>query len=63
MAWVVIVIIVIVLIIIANGVRIINQYERGVILRLGKVRAEVKQPGCACSSLSSTRCARSVCRS
>jgi regulator of protease activity HflC (stomatin/prohibitin superfamily) len=45
MAALVIVIIVIVLIIIANGVRIINQYERGVVLRLGKVRPEVKQPG------------------
>jgi regulator of protease activity HflC (stomatin/prohibitin superfamily) len=40
-----IVIIVIVLIIIANGVRIINQYERGVVFRLGKVRPGVKQPG------------------
>ncbi len=45
MAVLAIVIIVIILIIIANGVRIINQYERGVVLRLGKVRAEVKQPG------------------
>lgn len=45
MTALVIVIIVIVLIIIANGVRIINQYERGVVLRLGKVRPEVKQPG------------------
>jgi regulator of protease activity HflC (stomatin/prohibitin superfamily) len=34
-----------ILIVIANGVRIINQYERGVVFRLGKVRAEVKQPG------------------
>jgi len=41
----VIVIIIVVLIIIANGVRIINQYERGVVLRLGKVRPEIKQPG------------------
>jgi regulator of protease activity HflC (stomatin/prohibitin superfamily) len=41
----IIVIAVFVLIIIANGVRIINQYERGVVFRLGKVRAEVKQPG------------------
>jgi regulator of protease activity HflC (stomatin/prohibitin superfamily) len=40
-----IVLAVIVLIIIANGVRIINQYERGVVFRLGKVRSEVKQPG------------------
>jgi len=45
MAAVVIVLIIVALIIIANGVRIINQYERGVILRLGKVRTEVKQPG------------------
>jgi regulator of protease activity HflC (stomatin/prohibitin superfamily) len=40
-----IVIIVIVLIIIANGVRIINQYERGVVFRVGKVRPGIKQPG------------------
>ena len=36
---------VIVLVIILQGIRIINQYERGVVFRLGKVRAEVKQPG------------------
>jgi regulator of protease activity HflC (stomatin/prohibitin superfamily) len=41
----IIIIAVILLIIILNGVRIINQYERGVVLRLGKVRPEVKQPG------------------
>ncbi|HWT56145.1 MAG TPA: slipin family protein [Candidatus Microsaccharimonas sp.] len=40
-----IVLIVIILIITAYGVRIINQYERGVVFRLGKVRSEVKQPG------------------
>lgn len=40
-----IIIIVVVFIIIANGVRIINQYERGVVLRLGKIRPGVKQPG------------------
>ena len=40
-----IIMIVIILIIVANGVRIINQYERGVIFRLGKVRPEVKMPG------------------
>ena len=45
MAVLLIVLIVIALIIIANGVRIINQYERGVVLRLGKIRPEVKQPG------------------
>jgi regulator of protease activity HflC (stomatin/prohibitin superfamily) len=36
---------IIVVIIILNGVRIINQYERGVVLRLGRVRPGVKQPG------------------
>ncbi len=36
---------VIVLIVIANGVRIINQYERGVVFRLGRVRDGVKEPG------------------
>jgi regulator of protease activity HflC (stomatin/prohibitin superfamily) len=28
-----------------TGVRIINQYERGVVLRLGKIRPSVKEPG------------------
>lgn len=37
--------IIITLIIIAYGVRLVNQYERGVVFRLGKVRAQVKQPG------------------
>lgn len=37
--------IVIAIIIIANGARIINQYERGVVFRLGKVRGVVKEPG------------------
>lgn len=36
---------IIVLIIIANGARVVNQYERGVVLRLGRVRKHVKQPG------------------
>lgn len=45
MSGLLIVLAVIVLIIIANGVRIINQYERGVVFRLGRVRAEIKQPG------------------
>jgi regulator of protease activity HflC (stomatin/prohibitin superfamily) len=40
--WVLIVIIIILLI---TGVRIINQYERGVVLRLGRVRPAVKEPG------------------
>ena len=45
MAVAIIIIAVVLLIIIANGLRIVNQYERGVVFRLGKVRAEVKQPG------------------
>jgi len=32
-------------IIVANGVRIVNQYERGVVFRLGKVRGTIKDPG------------------
>lgn len=31
----------------ASGVRIIAQYEKGVVFRLGRVRA-VRDPGCAC---------------
>lgn len=45
MAVLAIVIIIIVLIVIANGVRIINQYERGVVFRLGKVQGGIKLPG------------------
>src|SRR6201747_2215781 len=40
--WILVVILIIVVI---TGVRIINQYERGVVLRLGKVRPSVKEPG------------------
>lgn len=36
---------VVIFLIVILGVRIINQYERGVVLRLGKVRPEVKEPG------------------
>lgn len=32
-------------IIVINGIRIINQYERGVVFRLGRVRGAVKEPG------------------
>ena len=32
-------------IILVNSVRIINQYERGVVFRLGKVQGDIKQPG------------------
>jgi regulator of protease activity HflC (stomatin/prohibitin superfamily) len=33
------------LILVIGGVRVINQYERGVVFRLGRVRKQVKQPG------------------
>lgn len=36
---------IIAVIIIVNGIRIVNQYERGVVFRLGKVQSGVKQPG------------------
>ncbi len=41
-AWIVVVAIIV---IVLNGVRIINQYERGVVLRLGRVRQQLKEPG------------------
>lgn len=40
-----IIIVALILIIIIFGVRLVNQYERGVVFRLGKVRAHVKEPG------------------
>jgi len=45
MAVVLIILLVVAFIIVANGVRIINQYERGVVFRLGRVRGGVKGPG------------------
>jgi len=30
---------------VASGVRIVNQYERGVVLRLGRVKKQIKDPG------------------
>jgi regulator of protease activity HflC (stomatin/prohibitin superfamily) len=41
----VIILIVVIIIIILGGVRLINQYERGVVFRLGKVEGKVKEPG------------------
>jgi regulator of protease activity HflC (stomatin/prohibitin superfamily) len=37
--------IVIVFIIVVFGVRLVNQYERGVVFRLGRVRKDIKEPG------------------
>lgn len=36
---------IVILFIVVNGIRIINQYERGVVFRLGRVRHIVKEPG------------------
>src|SRR5476651_1178384 len=35
----------IIIFIVGNGVRIINQYERVVVFRLGKVQGDIKNPG------------------
>ncbi|HEY8998764.1 MAG TPA: slipin family protein [Candidatus Saccharimonadales bacterium] len=45
MAGLFIVLLIVVLLIVFNGARIINQYERGVIFRLGRVRGGIKNPG------------------
>ena len=37
--------VIVTIIIVILGVRIINQYERGVVFRLGKVRTIIKEPG------------------
>jgi regulator of protease activity HflC (stomatin/prohibitin superfamily) len=41
----IIILIIVVLIYASSGVRIINQYQRGVVFRLGKVRIANKEPG------------------
>jgi regulator of protease activity HflC (stomatin/prohibitin superfamily) len=40
-----IILVVIIIIILITSVKIINQYERGVVFRLGKVKAQIKEPG------------------
>jgi regulator of protease activity HflC (stomatin/prohibitin superfamily) len=45
MPGLIIVLIFVVVIIIGYGVRIINQYERGVVFRLGRVQGQIKEPG------------------
>jgi regulator of protease activity HflC (stomatin/prohibitin superfamily) len=42
---IVIILLVIIFFIVITGARIINQYERGVVFRLGKVIENIKQPG------------------
>src|SRR5947209_18332342 len=45
MAGLAVIIIFFILIVMLSGIRIINQYERGVVFRLGRVRPQVKEPG------------------
>lgn len=45
MAAVLIILAVVILIAVIFGLRIVTQYERGVVFRLGKVRPHIKQPG------------------
>ena len=45
MAAAIIIVLIIIFLIIVNGARVINQYERGVVFRLGKVQSQIKQPG------------------
>jgi regulator of protease activity HflC (stomatin/prohibitin superfamily) len=41
----IILVVIVVLVIILSGIKVINQYERGVVFRLGRVRGTVKAPG------------------
>lgn len=45
MAALIVFLLIIVVVISISGIRIIQQYERGVVFRLGKVRPQIKQPG------------------
>jgi|SRR3990167_4859850 len=45
MSFITTIILALVLLLIIFGVRIVNQYERGVVFRLGRVRAKIKEPG------------------
>lgn len=45
MAGLAVFLIIVILVVILGGLRIVTQYERGVVFRLGKVREDVKQPG------------------
>ena len=45
MGGVAVLLVIVVLVVVTMGVRVINQYERGVVFRLGRVRGGVKEPG------------------
>lgn len=42
LTWIILIIVAVVII---SGIKVINQYERGVVFRLGRVRQAVKEPG------------------
>jgi regulator of protease activity HflC (stomatin/prohibitin superfamily) len=42
---VLVIVLIILLILVLNAIRLVNQYERGVVFRLGKLRGSIKQPG------------------
>jgi regulator of protease activity HflC (stomatin/prohibitin superfamily) len=45
MAGLLIFLFIVLAVLVVGGVRIINQYERGVVFRLGRVKSHIKQPG------------------
>lgn len=45
MGVVLVILVIVLFVIILNGMRIVAQYDRGVVFRLGRVRKEVKDPG------------------
>src|SRR5580698_5563007 len=40
-----ILVVIILFVVVLNGIRVVTQYERGVVFRLGRVRKSVKAPG------------------
>lgn len=48
---------------VAAAAKIVKQYERGVVLRLGRLRNDVRGPGSPWCFPVSSGCARSTCRS
>src|ERR1035437_826790 len=45
MSGFIVAVLVIIVIILSRSIRVIKQYERGVVFRLGKLRTDIKQPG------------------
>ena len=45
MSFLLFVIVILIIVLVPSSLRIIKQYELGVVFRLGKIRKDVKQPG------------------